>query len=328
MHPAPEPRIEVPLEQIWRLHDVHVTVDEPEPILHDTLLAWLSTPRAPLPCTPRPSGILLGRRLRRYARCRASSAGFARAIPPSGEVRKGAKPLPSLISPQLAVVCIGIVVAALFLADRPCVLRAPLEGAGVRRGIVGSSVSLARFGRREANLPGGAARCRERHRQRDPEESRALVHIVPPCSSMTFGSVRRILPHGADGGRANIRRHERSKPWRRSSARVHIATRWSTTGRSCHPARSSTPTWPPWVSTPRTACTPSIAGGIPWWCSTARATSSAPGARASSIAPTASTWPPTTRSGSPTMATTPCATARWTAASFSPLASRGSPRPT
>src|SRR5215813_11577780 len=109
----------------------------------------------------------------------------ARALPaqsrPWGEVRKGGKaPPPSLVSPQLAVVCIGIVVAALFLADRPCVLRAPLEGAGVRRGIVGSSVSLARFGRREANLAGGAARCRERHRQRDLEEPMTLMHIVPP----------------------------------------------------------------------------------------------------------------------------------------------------
>src|SRR5215467_13681392 len=181
MHPAPEPRIEVPLEQIWRLHDVHVTVDKPEPILHDTLLAWLSTSRAPLTCTPRPSGILLGRRLIRYAQCRASSAGFARAIPPLGGGSEwGQSPPPCLISAQLAVVCIGIVVAALFLADRPCVLRAPLEGARVRRGIVGSSVSLARFDRREANLAGGAARCRERHRQRDPEESIALMHIVPP----------------------------------------------------------------------------------------------------------------------------------------------------
>src|SRR5262249_15230057 len=54
----------------------------------------------------------------------------ARALPaqsrPWGEVRKGGKaPPPSLVSPQLAVVCIGIVVAALFLADPPCVLRAP-----------------------------------------------------------------------------------------------------------------------------------------------------------------------------------------------------------
>ena len=39
LHPAPEPRIEVPLEQIWRLHDVHVAVDEPEPVFHDALLA-------------------------------------------------------------------------------------------------------------------------------------------------------------------------------------------------------------------------------------------------------------------------------------------------
>jgi hypothetical protein len=33
-----ELRVEIPLEQIGRLHDVHVGIDEPETILHDVLL--------------------------------------------------------------------------------------------------------------------------------------------------------------------------------------------------------------------------------------------------------------------------------------------------
>src|SRR5262249_39114642 len=48
LHSTPEPRIEVLLEQIRWLHDVHVAVDEPEPIFHDPLLTWLSTPHLAL----------------------------------------------------------------------------------------------------------------------------------------------------------------------------------------------------------------------------------------------------------------------------------------
>src|SRR5260370_3870206 len=40
-HPAPEPGLQVFLEKIRRFHDVHVAVDEPEPILHDPSLEWL-----------------------------------------------------------------------------------------------------------------------------------------------------------------------------------------------------------------------------------------------------------------------------------------------
>src|SRR5215469_5857031 len=92
----------------------------------------------------------------------------------------GQSPPPSLIASQLAIVRIGIVVAALLLADRRRVLRAPLECAGMRRGIVGPPVSPARLSGREANLPGRATRHRERHHQHDPEEPMASMHIVPP----------------------------------------------------------------------------------------------------------------------------------------------------
>jgi hypothetical protein len=34
---APVPRVQVPLKQIWWLHDVHVAVDEPKAVLHDDL---------------------------------------------------------------------------------------------------------------------------------------------------------------------------------------------------------------------------------------------------------------------------------------------------
>src|SRR5215510_6965389 len=60
MHPAPEPRIEIFLAQIRRLHDVHVAVDEPEPVFHDILLAWLSTSRTRLTGPPLPRGTLPG----------------------------------------------------------------------------------------------------------------------------------------------------------------------------------------------------------------------------------------------------------------------------
>src|SRR5215467_3204308 len=282
MHPAPEPRIEVPLEQIWRLHDVHVTVDEPEPILHDTLLAWLSTPRASLPCTPRPSGILLGRRLRRYARCRASSAGFARAIPPSGEVRKGGKAPSELnLAPARSSLHWD-------RSSRPLPGRSPLRASSSAR-----RCRCAPRHRRFPREPGTIWSTRgEPCRWRSP-----LPRAPPPARSRRADD--------PDAYRASVIQHDVPK---RSA---YLTLRGPKAG-----ARTSFGT--------RGA----IHGGIPWWCSTARATSSAPGARASSIAPTASTWPPTTRSGSPTMATTPCATARWTAASFSPLASRGSPRPT
>jgi hypothetical protein len=36
-HPVAEPRVQVPLEEIGRLHDVHVRVDEPEIVFHHTL---------------------------------------------------------------------------------------------------------------------------------------------------------------------------------------------------------------------------------------------------------------------------------------------------
>jgi hypothetical protein len=35
--PAPVPRVQVPLKQVWWLHDVHVAVDEPKAVLHDDL---------------------------------------------------------------------------------------------------------------------------------------------------------------------------------------------------------------------------------------------------------------------------------------------------
>src|SRR5215470_11328546 len=79
-HPAPEPWIEVLLEKIRRLHDVHVAVDEPEPIFHDALLTWLSIARAWLRNSRAFAGILLARRFLRHAWSRGSSAGFARAI--------------------------------------------------------------------------------------------------------------------------------------------------------------------------------------------------------------------------------------------------------
>jgi hypothetical protein len=37
LHPVPERRVQIPLEQIGRLHDVHVGVDEPQAVFHDTL---------------------------------------------------------------------------------------------------------------------------------------------------------------------------------------------------------------------------------------------------------------------------------------------------
>src|SRR5262249_4318737 len=41
--PVPELRVEVALEEVRRLHDVHVAVDEAQSILHSDFLLWLST---------------------------------------------------------------------------------------------------------------------------------------------------------------------------------------------------------------------------------------------------------------------------------------------
>jgi len=37
---VPELRIEIPLEEIGRFHDVHVGIDEPETVFHEVLLAF------------------------------------------------------------------------------------------------------------------------------------------------------------------------------------------------------------------------------------------------------------------------------------------------
>src|SRR5215813_3769739 len=108
-----------------------------------------------------------------------SSAGSARAILNlGGGSEGGVKPPPSLVAPQFAVVRVGIVVAALLLADRRRVLRAPLEGARVGRGIVGPPVSLARLVRREANLAGGAAGDDERRCEHDHESRTIPLHGI------------------------------------------------------------------------------------------------------------------------------------------------------
>ena len=64
-HPAPELGLQILLEKIRRFHDVHVAVDEPEPIFHDASLEWLCAALTPMTATcPMPAILLAGRVVR------------------------------------------------------------------------------------------------------------------------------------------------------------------------------------------------------------------------------------------------------------------------
>src|SRR5215510_6965391 len=102
MHPAPEPRIEIFLAQIRRLHDVHVAVDEPEPVFHDILLAWLSTSRARLTGPPLPLGTLPGRLLPPPAGGCAARPVLPRSPPFWGGGAEGGRSPPPSLTPAPA----------------------------------------------------------------------------------------------------------------------------------------------------------------------------------------------------------------------------------